>query len=103
MLAQTFTKPKKQKHKKKKIKLALLRYYRVEGDKVRSVPLTSHPSFPFPRTLVTLAPWPPQVTRLRKECPSETCGAGVFMANHFDRYYCGKCGLTFVADESKKA
>ena len=24
------------------------------------------------------------------------CGAGVFMANHFDRHYCGKCGLTYV-------
>ena len=37
-----------------------------------------------------------KVTRLRKECPGEECGAGSFMANHFDRHYCGKCGLTFV-------
>ncbi|KAD2803937.1 hypothetical protein E3N88_37314 [Mikania micrantha] len=30
------------------------------------------------------------VLRLRE------CGAGTFMANHFDRHYCGKCGLTYV-------
>ncbi|RYQ78951.1 hypothetical protein Ahy_B05g078363 isoform A [Arachis hypogaea] len=34
--------------------------------------------------------------RLRKECPNAECGAGTFMANHFDRHYCGKCGLTYV-------
>merc|ERR1712002_944084 len=37
-----------------------------------------------------------QITRLRRECPSESCGAGVFMAQHFDRQYCGKCCLTYV-------
>jgi small subunit ribosomal protein S27Ae len=37
-----------------------------------------------------------KITRLRRECPSEECGAGVFMASHFDRQYCGKCGLTHV-------
>lgn len=37
-----------------------------------------------------------KVTRLRKECP--TCGAGVFMANHFDRYYCGCCHMTFMVE-----
>jgi small subunit ribosomal protein S27Ae len=36
------------------------------------------------------------VTKLRKECPSEECGAGVFMAKHFDRYYCGKCHMAFA-------
>jgi small subunit ribosomal protein S27Ae len=36
-----------------------------------------------------------KITRLRRECPAEECGAGVFMASHFDRQYCGKCGLTF--------
>ncbi|CBI39115.3 unnamed protein product, partial [Vitis vinifera] len=29
-------------------------------------------------------------------CPNAECGAGTFMANHFDRHYCGKCGLTYV-------
>ncbi|VDO60929.1 unnamed protein product [Schistosoma margrebowiei] len=36
-----------------------------------------------------------KVTRLRRECPNEKCGAGVFMASHFDREYCGKCTLTY--------
>ncbi|KVH95637.1 Ribosomal protein S27a [Cynara cardunculus var. scolymus] len=31
-----------------------------------------------------------KVQRLRKECPNAECGAGTFMANHFDRHYCGK-------------
>ncbi|RWS20169.1 hypothetical protein B4U80_07122, partial [Leptotrombidium deliense] len=37
-----------------------------------------------------------KITRLRRECSNEECGAGVFMASHFDRQYCGKCGLTYV-------
>ncbi|KAL3625173.1 hypothetical protein CASFOL_030627 [Castilleja foliolosa] len=37
-----------------------------------------------------------KVQRLRKECPNAECGAGTFMANHFDRHYCGKCALTYV-------
>jgi len=37
-----------------------------------------------------------KITRLRRECPNEECGAGVFMASHFDRQYCGKCNLTYV-------
>lgn len=43
-----------------------------------------------------------KIHRLKRECPSEGCGAGVFMAAHFDRQYCGKCGLVYVynnADE----
>ena len=27
-----------------------------------------------------------KINRLRRECPAEECGAGVFMAAHFDRY-----------------
>ena len=30
--------------------------------------------------------------RKRKACPR--CGAGVFLAEHEDRYSCGKCGYT---------
>ncbi|CAG2163450.1 unnamed protein product [Oppiella nova] len=37
-----------------------------------------------------------KITRLRRECTNDECGAGVFMASHFDRQYCGKCSLTFV-------
>ncbi|CAG2253413.1 RP-S27Ae [Mytilus edulis] len=65
-----YTTPKKNKHKKKKVKLAVLKYYKVDENG--------------------------KITRLRRECPNEECGAGVFMANHFDRQYCGKCCLTYV-------
>jgi small subunit ribosomal protein S27Ae len=40
-------------------------YYKVEGDKV---------------------------VRTKKVCPK--CGPGVFMADHGDRYHCGRCGYT---------
>jgi small subunit ribosomal protein S27Ae len=66
----TYTTPKKIKHKRKKVKLSILRYYKVD-DKGK-------------------------VTRLRRECPAKICGAGIFMAFHSDRQYCGKCGLTYV-------
>merc|ERR1711988_1959865 len=53
----TYTKPKKIKHKHKKVKLAVLKFYKVEdGGKVH---------------------------RLRRECPN--CGLGVFMAMHPNR------------------
>lgn len=32
------------------------------------------------------------VERIKRDCPR--CGKGVFMANHKDRYTCGKCGFT---------
>ncbi|KAF7809309.1 ubiquitin-40S ribosomal protein S27a [Senna tora] len=66
----TYTKPKKIKHKKKKVKLSVLQFYKVDDSG--------------------------KVQRLRKECPNAECGAGTFMANHFDRHYCGKCGMTYV-------
>lgn len=28
------------------------------------------------------------------------CGAGVFMAAHKDRQYCGRCHLTYVFEKS---
>merc|ERR1712087_1095254 len=37
-----------------------------------------------------------KVARLRRECPHELCGPGVFMAVHSNRYYCGKCHLTYL-------
>jgi len=72
----TYTTPKKNKHKKKKSKLAVLKYYKVDENG--------------------------KITRLRKECTNESCGAGVFMAAHFDRYYCGKCYMTLVYSEPQK-
>ncbi|KAL0213558.1 hypothetical protein RCL1_007184 [Eukaryota sp. TZLM3-RCL] len=62
-----YTKPKKQKKVRKPVKLSVLKYYKVDGDKV---------------------------TSLRRECPSPQCGAGVFMAKMKDRMYCGRCHLT---------
>ena len=68
-----YTTPKKNKHKKKKVKLSVLKFYEVdENGKIR---------------------------RLRKECTSPTCGGGVFMAAHENRYYCGKCHGTLVVEE----
>ena len=73
-----YTKPKKIKHKHKKVKLHVLKYYKVDGNG--------------------------KITRLRKVCPDERCGPGTFMASHFDRQYCGKCGLTYMfnKDEAEK-
>uniref|UniRef100_A0A3B3CTP2 Ubiquitin-ribosomal protein eS31 fusion protein n=1 Tax=Oryzias melastigma TaxID=30732 RepID=A0A3B3CTP2_ORYME len=65
----SYTTPKKNKHKRKKVKLAVLKYYKVDENG--------------------------KIHRLRRECPADECGAGVFMASHFDRHYCGKCTLTY--------
>lgn len=68
-----YTTPKKIKHKRKKTKLAVLKYYKVDGDG--------------------------KIERLRRECPTKDCGAGVFMAAMHNRQYCGRCHLTYVFDE----
>ena len=70
----TFTKPKKNKRKNKTIKLQTLKYYKVDGEG--------------------------KVERLRKYSP--TAGVGCFMAQHKDRYYCGKTGVTYMYEEMKK-
>merc|ERR1711881_255492 len=70
-----YTTPKKIKHKRVKVKLATLKYYKVDDVG--------------------------KLERKRKECPHEICGAGIFMSNHKDRQYCGKCGLTIKFDENK--
>ncbi|KII66211.1 Ubiquitin-40S ribosomal protein S27a [Thelohanellus kitauei] len=59
----SYSTPKKIKHKLKKVKLRILKYYSVQKDGV--------------------------VKRLRSSCPK--CGPGVFLANHHDRLYCGRC------------
>ncbi|RHZ23724.1 hypothetical protein DYB37_002063 [Aphanomyces astaci] len=56
-------------HKHKKVKLAVLKFYKVDDNG--------------------------KIKRLKKECPAPECGAGVFMATHFDRHYCGKCHVTY--------
>ena len=72
-----YTKPKKIKHKHKKVKLAVLKYYKVDGNG--------------------------KITRLRRVCPDPACGPGTFMASHFDRQYCGKCGLTYMFNKEEQA
>uniref|UniRef100_A0A8C2VZT8 Ubiquitin-ribosomal protein eS31 fusion protein n=1 Tax=Chinchilla lanigera TaxID=34839 RepID=A0A8C2VZT8_CHILA len=57
------------KRKKKKVKLGVLKCYK-EGENGK-------------------------ISHLRRECPSDECGARVFMASHFDRHYFGKCLLTY--------
>ncbi|MHA1409396.1 MAG: 30S ribosomal protein S27ae [Candidatus Odinarchaeia archaeon] len=50
------------------------KYYKIDGDKI---------------------------VRLKKTCPR--CGMGTFMAEHSDRFSCGKCGWTiFKKTESDK-
>jgi small subunit ribosomal protein S27Ae len=43
-----------------------------------------------------------KVTKNKRDCPR--CGKGVFMAEHKDRYTCGKCGFTeFTHKEQSKS
>ena len=57
----------KKKHVHKKVKLRILSYYKVDGDKV---------------------------SRLRRMC--EVCPPGTFLAEHDDRLYCGRCRTTYA-------
>ncbi len=41
------------------------------------------------------------LVRLRRECPR--CGPGVFMAQHADRLYCGRCGHTIWLSQGQQA
>ena len=69
------TKKTKKKHVHKKVKLAILKYYKVEGDKV---------------------------IRLKQMC--KVCPPGTFLAEHADRLYCGRCrtAYTKVVDNKGK-
>lgn len=40
-----------------------------------------------------------KLTRQRRFCPR--CGPGVFLAEHKDRFSCGKCGYTEFKKDSK--
>ena len=72
-----YTTPYKNKHVHKKVKLAILKYYKVDEND--------------------------NITRLRRQCPAEQCGPAVFMATHKDRQYCGKCGLTYMSNSTEAA
>lgn len=67
-----FSTPKHVARKRKKVKLAALRYYRIDGDSIIAT---------------------------RMECVAQTCGKGVFMAAHKNSAHCGKCGLTLLKTE----
>ncbi|ADG13722.1 30S ribosomal protein S27ae [Methanocaldococcus infernus] len=54
-------------------KTAKYKYYKVEGDKV---------------------------VRLKRFCPK--CGPGVFLAEHLNRYSCGRCGYMEWKQPAKK-
>merc|ERR1711881_630016 len=71
-----YTTPKKIKHKRVKVKLATLKMYKVDDNG--------------------------KLERKRKECSQPQCGAGIFMGNHKDRQYCGKCGFTIKFNENEK-
>ena len=68
-------KKKKPPHHKKKIKLQILKYYKVEGNKV---------------------------VRQKQMC--KVCPPGTFLADHPDRLFCGRCKVAYtkVADKGAK-
>lgn len=41
-----------------------------------------------------------KVSRKRRHCPK--CGPGVFLADHKNRFSCGRCGYTEFKSSSKK-
>lgn len=41
-----------------------------------------------------------KINRIRKHCPK--CGPGVFIAEHKDRFSCGKCGYTEFKSGARK-
>ena len=57
----------KKKHVHKKVNLAILKYYKVEGEKV---------------------------IRLKQMC--KVCPPGTFLAEHADRLYCGRCRTAYA-------
>lgn len=89
-----YSTPKKIKHKRKKVKLAVLKYYKVSNLKC-----FKHSEIKINFLSCVQVDENGKIHRLRRECPAETCGAGVFMAAHENRAYCGKCTLTFVDKE----
>ncbi|XP_059837278.1 ubiquitin-ribosomal protein eS31 fusion protein-like [Hypanus sabinus] len=72
-----YTIPKKNQNKRKQVILTVLKYYKVDEYG--------------------------KIYHLCHKCPSEECGAGVFIASHFNRQYCGKCYLTFCCNKAKDA
>ena len=64
----TYNTPKKIKHVHQTVKLAILKLYNIDEHG--------------------------KIERLRKQCSNPECSSENFMAQHYNRNYCGKCGLT---------
>merc|ERR1719330_2104497 len=43
-----------------------------------------------------------EVKTTLKLCPEEICKGGVFMSDHWNRCYCGKCQLTLIKENAPK-
>ena len=70
------TTEKKKKHKHQNVKLAVLNYYAVKDGKVE---------------------------KIKKLCENQSCKhQGIFMANHWNRWYCGRCHLTLMKVNAPK-
>ena len=67
-------KKKKPPHHKKKVKLQILKYYKVEGNKV---------------------------VRQKQMC--KVCPPGTFLADHKDRLFCGRCKVAYTKVVEKSA
>ena len=94
-----YTTPKKNKHKKKKVKLAVLSYYKVSWLTIDLL-LRTKLKFLFFAFVNFKVDEDGKVSRLRHECENK-CGGGVFMAQHYNREYCGKCGFTYMLDNAQ--
>merc|ERR1711904_187396 len=63
-------------HKKTKVKMRALKYYSVQGNG--------------------------EVKTTLKLCPEEMCKGGIFMSDHWNRCYCGRCQLTLIKENAPK-
>nr|XP_034354475.1 ubiquitin-40S ribosomal protein S27a-like [Arvicanthis niloticus] len=79
--------PKKNQHKRKKVKLAVLKYYK--GDENGRISRLHQVCSDECGAGVFMG------SRFDRHYCSDECGAGVFMGSRFDRHYCGKCCLTY--------
>ena len=71
------TTPKKNKHKHSNVKLMALSYYAISKDN--------------------------KVERTKNLCESSSCkGKGIFMANHWNRHYCGRCHAVLIKKNAPK-
>ena len=72
-----FSTPKKNKHKRVNVEKSVLDNYAIDENG--------------------------NVKRVRKLCQQEGCkNRGIFMASHWNRYYCGNCHLTLIKKDAPK-